>query len=31
MTWVLWIIAAYLIGSIPCGVLLGLARGIDVR
>lgn len=30
-TWALWIIAAYLIGSIPCGVLLGLARGVDVR
>jgi glycerol-3-phosphate acyltransferase PlsY len=31
MTWAVWIGAAYLIGSIPFGVILGLARGVDIR
>ncbi len=30
-TWLIWIIAAYLIGGIPFGFLIGKARGIDVR
>lgn len=31
MTWHLCILAAYLIGSIPFGLLIGFARGIDIR
>jgi len=34
MTWLTWTIAvilAYLAGSIPFGLLLGLARGVDIR
>lgn len=31
MTWALCILAAYLVGSIPFGLLIGLARGIDIR
>ncbi len=31
MQWIVWIIAAYLIGSIPCGLLIGLRCGIDLR
>ena len=27
----LWILAAYLIGGIPLGFLIGKARGVDVR
>lgn len=30
-TWIIWIAAAYLIGSIPFGVLLGRMRGVDIR
>lgn len=29
--WLGWIIAAYLMGSIPFGLLIGKARGIDLR
>jgi glycerol-3-phosphate acyltransferase PlsY len=29
--WILWIAAAYLLGSIPFGVLIGRAKGVDVR
>ena len=29
--WTLWIVAAYLIGSVPFGLLLGRARGVDLR
>lgn len=29
--WALWLAAAYLAGSIPFGLLIGLSRGIDVR
>lgn len=31
MTWPLLILIAYLLGSIPFGLLIGLARGVDVR
>lgn len=31
MTWIICIIFAYLIGSIPFGVIIGRTRGIDVR
>lgn len=31
MTWPICILAAYLIGSIPFGLLIGLTRGIDIR
>lgn len=31
MTWLLFILAAYVVGSVPFGLLLGLARGIDIR
>jgi glycerol-3-phosphate acyltransferase PlsY len=31
VTWLLPLIAAYLLGSVPVGLLLGLARGVDVR
>ncbi|MFQ5808437.1 MAG: glycerol-3-phosphate 1-O-acyltransferase PlsY [Armatimonadota bacterium] len=31
ITWTLPLIAAYLLGSVPVGLLIGLARGIDVR
>lgn len=27
----IWILAAYLIGAIPFGLLIGLARGVDIR
>lgn len=29
--WLIWLIAAYLAGSIPFGLLIGLARGVDIR
>lgn len=29
--WSLWLIGAYLVGSIPFGLLIGLARGVDIR
>ena len=29
--WAVWIVAAYLVGSIPFGYLIGRARGVDVR
>lgn len=31
LQWLGWIIAAYVIGSIPFGVLIGRARGVDIR
>jgi len=31
MTWLIWIIVAYGVGSIPFGVILGRLRGINVR
>lgn len=31
LAWGLFIVAAYLAGSIPFGLLIGLARGIDIR
>jgi glycerol-3-phosphate acyltransferase PlsY len=31
MTWVLCILGAYLVGSVPFGVLIGRARGVDIR
>jgi len=31
VNWVLPLIAAYLLGSIPVGLLIGLAKGVDVR
>jgi glycerol-3-phosphate acyltransferase PlsY len=29
--WAIWIVAAYLIGSVPVGLLLGKMRGVDLR
>lgn len=29
--WVVSILAAYLVGSVPFGLLIGLARGVDIR
>lgn len=31
MDWLIWIIGAYLLGSIPFGLLMGLANGVDIR
>ena len=31
VVWAIWIAAAYLVGSIPFGYLIGRARGVDVR
>lgn len=31
LPWLLWLLAAYLAGSIPFGLLLGLTRGVDIR
>ena len=31
LTWACWLIAAYLIGAIPFGFLIGKIRGVDVR
>ena len=31
MKWALWLVGAYLVGSIPFGYLIGRARGVDVR
>lgn len=30
-SWLLWLAAAYLAGSIPFGLLIGLSRGVDIR
>lgn len=29
--WFLWLVAAYLVGSLPVGLLIGYANGIDIR
>lgn len=29
--WIIWIVAGYIAGSVPFGLLIGLARGVDVR
>ncbi len=29
--WYLVVVAAYLIGSIPFGLMIGLSRGVDIR
>jgi glycerol-3-phosphate acyltransferase PlsY len=29
--WCLWLAGAYLIGSVPFGLLIGLSRGVDIR
>lgn len=29
--WIIWLIAAYVSGSIPYALLLGLAKGVDIR
>jgi glycerol-3-phosphate acyltransferase PlsY len=29
--WLIWVALAYLAGSIPFGLLMGLARGVDIR
>ena len=31
LVWILWLLAAYLIGSVPFGFLIGKMRGVDVR
>lgn len=31
LTWILCLLLAYLCGSIPFGLLIGLARGVDIR
>ncbi len=31
MTWALWNVGAYLVGSVPFGYLIGRMRGVDVR
>lgn len=31
VVWTVWIAAAYIVGSIPFGYLIGRARGVDVR
>ncbi len=31
MTWAIWILGAYLVGSVPFGYLIGRMRGVDVR
>ncbi|MCH2136358.1 MAG: glycerol-3-phosphate 1-O-acyltransferase PlsY [Phycisphaerales bacterium] len=31
MSWAIWIIVAYCLGSIPFGLLMGLAKGVDIR
>lgn len=31
MPWLGWLIGAYLLGSVPFGLLIGLARGVDIR
>lgn len=31
LTWIICVLAAYLIGSIPFGVIIGRAKGIDIR
>ncbi len=29
--WLIWVVGAYLVGSIPFGLLIGLAQGVDIR
>jgi glycerol-3-phosphate acyltransferase PlsY len=31
VTWLLCIVSAYLLGSIPCGVIIGHLKGVDIR
>ena len=31
MEWAVWIVGAYLVGSVPFGYLIGRMRGVDVR
>ena len=31
MEWAVWIVGAYLVGSVPFGYLIGRVRGVDVR
>jgi len=31
LEWCVWLIGAYLVGSIPFGLLIGLAKGVDIR
>ncbi len=31
MTWIFLVLGAYLLGGIPFGLLIGLARGVDIR
>ena len=31
MDWLIWILGAYLLGSVPFGLLIGKARGVDIR
>ena len=31
MAWAIWILGAYLVGSVPFGYLIGRMRGVDVR
>ena len=31
MHWLIWVLIAYVCGSIPFGLIIGLARGVDIR
>lgn len=31
VVWCLWLAGAYLVGSVPFGLLIGFARGVDIR
>ncbi len=31
LAWCIWLLGAYLVGSIPFGLLIGLAKGVDIR
>jgi len=31
LVWCLWVLGAYAVGSVPFGLLIGLARGVDIR